>query len=468
MALNESEAREFQLRTMLRRIESVRDRSWAGFSECQQAASDACKDHQYVLFGGSRGPGKSYWLRKETISALAELAAQGIKKPVAGLFCEDYPSLKDRHIGKMSSEYPEWLGSLRDSKEYGLAFHLNPAFGSGVLKLRNLDDPSKYQSSEFALIAVDELTKNLVETFNTLRGSLRWPGVHKPRFIAATNPGSVGHLWVRAYWIDRDYPDEMQKMADDFVFVRALPADNPHLDSSYWDMLDSLPPDLARAWRDGDWDVFEGQFFGELRRDVHGFRGDWPVGRIIRSMDYGESAPSAVYWASVDHDGDVWVYRELYGPGMQYLQLKKRIHQLSQDEQCGPVISSPDIFATSKGTGVVGSEIFNSNVEEYGGYSVPVVKADNNRIEGWRNMKLWISTGRLHVHLDNCPNFWRTAPAMVYDKLHAEDMDGKGEDHAVESLRYMLQSRPRPKMRTTQKAPEFSAAWVEKMLRGDG
>jgi phage terminase large subunit len=429
----------------------------------QLEAEEAVKTHKYVLYGGSRGPGKSHWLRWMSIKNLCRLAKEGIKNPVGGLFCEDYPSLKDRHIGKLSTDVPEWLGSIRDSKEYGLAYHIYPAYGGGVLKLRNLDDPSKYQSSEFAQIAVDELTKNQLDTFNTLRGSLRWPGVAEPKFFAATNPGSIGHLWVRAYWIDGDFPAEMQSVKHQFKYVRALPADNPYLSQDYWDMLNSLPPDLARAWRDGDWDVFEGQFFGNLRRDIHGFTGDWPKGRIIRAMDYGEAAPAAVYWATVDHDNDVWIYRELYGAGMQYLTLKERINDLSIGEENAPIFASPDIFAKSKGTGVVGSEIFNSNVPEYGGYNVPVVRADNNRIEGWRTMKLWISTGRLHVHLDNCPNFWRTAPAMVYDSLHPEDMDGKGEDHACEAVRYMLMSRPKPVIRTIDTTPQFSPKAIEAM-----
>lgn len=467
MALTSSERAELELLEVRERRRLISSREYWGFSDCQQQATDASKTHKYVLFGGSRGPGKSYWLRGEMVSSLVELAEQGIRKPVAGLFCEDYPSLKDRHIGKITSEFPEWLGELRDSKDYGLAYHLYPAFGSGILKLRNLDDPSKYQSSEFAKIAVDELTKNLVETFNTLRGSLRWPGVQVPSFIGATNPGSIGHLWVRSYWVDRTYPAELESYAHQFKFIRALPADNPHLSADYWEMLNTLPPDLARAWRDGDWDVFEGQFFSELRRDIHGFTGDWPKGRIIRSMDYGEAAPAAVYWASVDYDGDVWIYRELYGAGMQYLDLKSRIRAIeteAKESGAGPIYASPDIFATSKGTGVVGSEIFNGNQPEYGGYSVPVVRADNQRIEGWRNMKLWISTGRLHVHTENCPHFWRTAPAMVYDDTHPEDMNGDGEDHACESVRYMLQSRPKPMPKTAPKSDVYTAEWIHKQF----
>jgi phage terminase large subunit len=409
--------------------------SLCNFTDRQCEAEAAAESYQYTLYGGSRGPGKSYFLRWYGIKKLLKLAKVGIRGAEGGLFCEDYPSLKDRQIGKISTEFPGWLGSLRDSKEFGLAFHLPPAYGNGILKLRNLDDPSKYQSSEFAFILVDELTKNMQSTFDILRGSLRWPGIERPNFVGATNPGSIGHGWVRALWIDHQFPAEMQRIADRFTFVKALPDDNPHLTPDYWDMLETLPPDLARAWRWGDWDVFQGQFFANLRRDTHGFTGDWPAGRIFRAFDYGEAAPSAVYWAVIDEVREVWVYRELYGAGMQYLALKHQIHDLSVDPDGNPeqiiyTVAPPDIFATSKGTGVVGAEIFNSAAAEHGGFNLPVIPADNNRIEGWRYMKQWITRGRLHIHLDNCPHFWRTAPTMIFDETHAEDMDGRGEDHA--------------------------------------
>ena len=91
--------------------------------------------------------------------------------------------------------------------------------------LRNLDDPSKYQSAEFAGIAIDELTKNTFETFEILRGSLRWPGISWRPFLAATNPGGIGHLWVKALWVDRSFTGfpQLKDRAKDFAFVQALP-----------------------------------------------------------------------------------------------------------------------------------------------------------------------------------------------------------------------------------------------------
>lgn len=234
--------------------------SWqrlAHFFEAQKHAGEVAQMHRFFLYGGTRGPGKSYWLRWYLIGRLMSFWARGLQGVRVGLFCEDYPSLKDRQVSKIATEFPAFLGSLRETKSEGLAFHLAPNYGSGILALRNLDDPTKYQSAEFAVIAIDELTKNRESTFHVLRGSLRWPGVPDTQFISASNSNGIGRAWVRKFWIEKDFGDrpELQSLAPEFAYVPALPKENPHLAQSYWSDLDTLPEHLRRSWRDGDWYV---------------------------------------------------------------------------------------------------------------------------------------------------------------------------------------------------------------------
>lgn len=434
----------------------------ANFHPKQRQATLTRRKFQFPLYGGSRGPGKSYWLRWDTILDLMEMSeVLGIKRPVGVLFCEDYPTLRDRQISKIAVEFPDWMGVLKDSKEFGLAYHLAERFGGGVMQLRNLEDPHKYRSAEFARISIDEITRNKVEVFNILKGSLRWPGVPQPRMAAATNPGGIGHLWVKSYWIDCTYPPELEKDRGKFAFIPALPDDNPHLEPDYWEMLETLPPDLARAWRWGDWDVFEGQFFHELRKNIHGYRGETPPGWTFRFLDYGESAPSAVYWATVDFDGHVWAHRELYGPGYIYSALAKKMKEMTV-EPIRYTAAPPDIWAKSKGTGVVGAKV----LQESG---IPLRKADNNRIEGWRHLREFLKTEDggpfLHIHIDSCPNFWRTVPSLIYDETHSEDMDSDGEDHAADAFRYGLRTRPRPDVKPKEKPHPLSAEGILQKMR---
>src|SRR3990167_6831762 len=122
----------------------------ANFFPKQIEAASASRRFKFVLFGGSVGSGKSRWLRWMMVYWLMEYYAKyNIKGIRAGLFCEDYPSLNDRHLSKVKFEFPDWLGRFNEAKH---EFTLAPEYGSGIIAFRNLDDPSKYLSVEFAVI----------------------------------------------------------------------------------------------------------------------------------------------------------------------------------------------------------------------------------------------------------------------------------------------------------------------------
>lgn len=233
--------------------ETVNLSSLFSFFEKQMVALNASKKFKFLLYGGSVGSGKSYFLRWACIYHLLSMAQKyqqtGIR---AGLFCEDYPSLNDRHLSKIKSEFPDWLGTYNEQRH---EFTLHPDFGAGVLCFRNLDDPSKYLSVEFAIEAVDEVNRNPLPTFTLLRTRLRWPKIAEVKFIAACNP--LGEAWVKNFWVKRLFPDN-EKEDQEFFFVKALPTDNPHLDPSYFKSLESLPEAERRAYLEGDWDAFEG------------------------------------------------------------------------------------------------------------------------------------------------------------------------------------------------------------------
>lgn len=221
------------------------------FTPKQWEACQQSETHKYLLYGGSMGAGKSYWLRWMAIYWLLTFAAEtkipGIR---AGLFCEDYTSLNDRHISKIKTEFPAALGTYNEQRH---EFQLHARFGGGILAFRNLDDPSKYLSSEFAWIGVDELVKNPKSSFDVLRTRLRWPGITNPRFNAATNPGEG---WVKQYFIERNFPST-EGESEQFAYVGALPKDNPYLPPEYFKNLESLPEAQRKAFLEGDWSAFE-------------------------------------------------------------------------------------------------------------------------------------------------------------------------------------------------------------------
>lgn len=224
----------------------------AKFFPKQQEALDASKRFKFTLFGGSVGSGKSYWLRWSMIYWLIKMHAKyGLEGIRAGLFCEDYPSLNDRHLTKIKFEFPDWLGTWNQQRH---EFTLSPEYGSGIIAFRNLDDPEKYLSVEFAVMGIDEINRNPRATFDMLRSRLRWPGIKDTKVLAGCNP--LGEAWVKNIWVKRMFPPE-EKEQYEFVFIPALPTDNPHLAQEYYKSLESLPEAQRRAYLEGNWDAFD-------------------------------------------------------------------------------------------------------------------------------------------------------------------------------------------------------------------
>lgn len=288
-------------------MQTMRFSALCGFTDKQWLATDAADAHRYMLFGGSRGPGKSFWLRWYLVRRLLRWAAQGHTGVRTMLACEDYPSLYERQISKVQTEFPAWLGTYQTQRN---EYRLDPVYGGGVIAFRNLDDASKYQSAEYAGIAIDELTKNSERTFHLLRGSLRWPGIEDVFFAGATNPAPG---WVRDWWISKQLPAEMQGDAAQFSFVPALPTDNPNLAPSYWQMLETLPGALRAAWLHGDWfAAVEGLVYDTFTADNLTDQEPDPARPIELAIDDGYVDPRATLFIQRQPGGDILVFDELY------------------------------------------------------------------------------------------------------------------------------------------------------------
>jgi hypothetical protein len=441
---------------------------------------------KYLLYGGALGGGKSYFLRWVAVRLLILWFSQkGLKNVTVMLACEDYPSLKDRQISKISREFPSYLGKMySDHSDYGRCFVLCPEYGSGVICFRNLDDSSKYQSAEFAAILVDELTKNDVETFSFLRMRLRWPGLKDSEcpFIGATNPGGIGHNFVKALWMDQNFPVEFMKPIDyrgSFAYVPSKAEDNPYLDSAYWQMLETLPPHLRGAFKDGSWDVFVGQAFQEWSRTYHVIEPfKVPEGvPIYMTFDWGFGKPFSVGWWWIDSDGRKYRFNEWYGwSGSPDAGIR-----LSDSEIAEGIIkreSSMGYKETSKwmDSNVVNPQItrlcdptcFNKKPDYKGGGQGP------STAEIFQNYGLQMRPGdparhlkyrQFHEHLkvprdiegkvsgvpmlqvySNCTHFIRTIPSLIVDPNNMEDVESSGEDHVYDESCHVVMARPVTKM----------------------
>lgn len=144
-------------------------------------------------------------------------------------------------------------------------------------------DKYRYQGSELAFIAFDELTQFTETQYTYLFSRLRRKaGVNVPlRMRAASNPGGVGHDWVKARFVDPETNEGRR-------FVPATRHDNPHVDNAAYDAaLANLDPTTRAQLDRGDWDVLP-------PGDV--FKPEWFDGRYLSDWQLPTELDWCLFW----------------------------------------------------------------------------------------------------------------------------------------------------------------------------
>jgi predicted phage terminase large subunit-like protein len=214
-----------------------------------------------ILFGGAAGGGKS--------EALLAAALQFVDHPgySAILFRRTYSDLA--LPGALMDRSSEWLRGTAakwnsDTKTW--LFPSGATLTFGYLDIQG--DKYRYQSAEFSFIGFDELTQfpeqDYLYLFSRLR---RKAGSPVPmRMRAASNPGGIGHAWVkRRFEPNRSKDGQPFAAAEGRVFIPARLTDNPHLDGEqYRKSLENLDPFTRRQLLHGSWEEFSGNHFSPL------------------------------------------------------------------------------------------------------------------------------------------------------------------------------------------------------------
>ena len=396
---------------------------------------------RYVAFGGARGGGKSFAVRLKAI--VLALRYQGIKML---LVRRTFPELNENHIKPLVMQTAGYA-RYRDSDKT-LTF-----VGGSTLKFGYCDtdaDVLQYQGQEFDIIFIDEATQITEYQFDCIRACMRGVNAFPKRMYLTCNPGGVGHGWVKRLFVDREYrPDEKP---EDYTFIKSRVYDNLALmdsDPDYVRTLETLPDDLRKAWLDGEWDLFAGQYFSEWRRDKHVLASapaippNWT--RVI-AMDYGLDM-LAVVWGAFDEDGRGIVYKEVCRPDLPVAEAADAIltaclpDEFNRDGRTVDVYAPPDLWSRTKDTGKSVAELFWER-------GVHFIKADNNRQHGWMNVHDWLRDGDDGTPFlrfsPACTECIRCIPLLQYDKRNSLDCATEPHDitHAPDAVRYLLQSRP--------------------------
>jgi len=258
---------------------------------------------KYRLFGGAAGPGK-------TKALLMEAILQADEHPGANtlLLRRTFPELEQSLLLYFRRDVPRELYKSFNESKHVVTWQNGSTTRFGYCQSES--DVYQYQGAEFLFIGIDELTLFTLRQwqFLTSRNRCPIPGAF-PCMAGATNPGNIGHAWVKSLWIDKQPAPGMENASEydpaDYDFIPARVSDNPVYagDENYLKTLRALPSHLRRAFFDGNWDVFAGQYFDNFDCSRHVLRAElpdwqrwWP--RWI-SIDWGFEHPAAVYWHCV-------------------------------------------------------------------------------------------------------------------------------------------------------------------------
>ncbi len=414
---------------------------------------------RFVAYGGARGGGKSWAVRKK--AALLALRYPGIRLL---LLRRSFPELRENHILPLRAE-------LRGVAEYRETEKAMTFPGGSRLKFGYCDtegDVLQYQGQEYDVIFLDEATQFTEFQFSTLTACMRGAGNYPRRMYLTCNPGGVGHEWVKRLFISREY--RAGEDPADYTFIPARVYDNTALlqaDRGYVRMLQNLPQDLRRAWLEGDWNVFAGQYFREWDENVHVVE-PFPLPdrwRRYLTLDYGLDMLAA-YWIALDDQGRAVVYRELYESGLIISQAAERILSLCR-EPLYAAYAPPDLWNRRQDTGRSAAELFGEN-------GLWLQKAENDRIQGWYDLKEWLRvapdeqgrpTAALRI-FSTCRNLRRCLPALRHDEQRPNDVAVTPHEltHGPDALRYFVAGRPCPARPTVPQPPQRLGRRLQKLI----
>lgn len=433
-----------------------------------------------LMYGGARGGGKSDYLLGDFLQDVW----QG-EKWRGIMFRRSYPELEELIVRAKEIYIPLGARYMVADKTF--------VFPTGAtLKMRHVEtesDCDKYQGHQYTWIGWDELTNwpNL-KSYKKLKACLRSAaGVANKRIRCSANPGGVGHHEVKAYFVDPAPKGfELIENVDEDgnigtrMFIPSRVYDNKKLlanDPGYIARLREIgSPELVRAWLEGDWNVITGAYFPEFRSDKHvvdpfEIPGHW---LRFRSCDWGTASPFCVLWFAVSDgyqipngayipDGALVCYREWYGwngnvnQGLRWPASRVAAgivqRETPANDNGGPGLREDVTY------GVIDPSAYKqeggpSQAEVMARHGAYFRKGDNNRKAGWNQVRERLCGQDGNPDVDNgvgtpmlylfktCTHLIRTLPALQHDLNDPEDCDTDGEDHAPDTLRYGLMSRP--------------------------
>lgn len=340
-------------------------------------------------------------------------------------------------------------------------------------------DWEKVKSMSLGFAAIDEPSEVSLEVYLQLRSQLSWTlmsigkchlcqalgleadddGLYRPAYMAMlfTNPEPG---WVKDRFVD---PDTRPPGCN---FVQALPSDNPYLPPGYVKELENAgyPPEWIAKYLHGDWTAGEGQVFTMYHADYHELLKPVPMdylkrGNWIGALDHATTGVTASTLLNFDAYGNEVVVAEYYERNRLISYHAREIKNMWYEfgiEHPRMLIDPSTIAKTLQGTNELEAVI-----DEYVRNGVNCTPAWNKIEVGYDSMKEVLMCYPLHKYpfyhhyayempapaayfvKDRTPNLRREILGMKKLVLPDGKIEWSGSDHALDTWRYIRNSRPR-------------------------
>ena len=308
-----------------------------------------------ALFGGAAGGGKT------EILLMLPILYGWINHPrFKGLFLRrTFPELESEVIPRSKEFYTPWGAKYNEGKKRW-------TFPSGAIiqfgHVEEEKDVFKYDTAQYNYIAFDELTSFTEFIYTFLTSRCRSASAELPAVVrAATNPGNIGHNWVRRRFVE-PAKDGNVLIHDEFtntyrIFIPSKLTDNPYLlqnDPNYGNRLKILSEAERRAKLDGDWWTFTGQMFSFREEPLHDeppnakhviepfeIPSYWPK---VLAVDWGSTAMTICLFGAISPEGRIYIFEEYAVNGPEDRPTKKNVKLAEWATELGFIASGSSAF----------------------------------------------------------------------------------------------------------------------------
>lgn len=368
-----------------------------------------------ALYGGAAGGMKSESL---LMDAIQDVMTPGYAAIIFRRTTQDLSlpgALIDRSHQWLMNTDAHWDGI---KKQWAFPSGAKLAFGY----LDTDKDRYRYQSAEFQSVGFDELTQFPEGWYRYLLSRLRrlTSMVVPIRARSATNPGGIGHEWVKGRFVD-------EKTRGNREFIPASLDDNPHIDrDEYRKALAELDPVTRDQLEKGRWvQDASGLLYPEFRPKEH----------VIAELPKGEFTSLVGFdFGVVDSNALALVAWRLHDPITYFLKAYE-FKGLAEEcaEQYRSVERTHPPAKVIGDIGGLGKAIAEDMIQRF---QVPVEAAQkHNKLGFMRLLNGAMKHNKIRVYGPECADLihqWSTLPK---DKDTGEEIDGF-DNHAADAALY--------------------------------